>query len=374
MFEVYSLLNLTPDHAKGCLVWDQDGTCYLDLYGGHAVISVGHSHPHYIESLTKQLGKIGFYSNAVHIAPQKELAQLLGTLSGYERYQLFLVNSGAEANENAIKLASFYNGKKKVLAFSRAFHGRTSVAVAATDNRKILAPVNETENVVFADFNDEQGVIEAFKKHDFSSVIVEGVQGVGGVQIPSPSFLKTLEHLCKAHDALLILDEVQSGYGRTGKFFAHQWAGIKPDIISMAKGMGNGFPIGGILIAPKIKPQIGMLGTTFGGNYLACAAAKAVLEIMEAEQLMTNALEMGTYLVDRLSEVKGIKAVRAKGLMVGIELHEPCASLRQILIEKYHILTGNASEPHTLRVLPSLTITKPEIDQFITALITELND
>lgn len=374
MFEVYSLFDLVPDHAKGCYVWDQKGVRYLDLYGGHAVISVGHSHPHYIESLTDQLKKIGFYSNSVHISPQREVAQLLGKLSGYEQYQLFLVNSGAEANENAIKLASFHNGKKKVLAFSQAFHGRTSVAVAATDNKKILAPVNETENVVFAHFNDEQGVKEAFEKHDFSSVIIEGVQGVGGVQIPSPSFLNTLARLCKEHNTLLIMDEVQSGYGRTGKFFAHQWVGIQPDIISMAKGMGNGFPIGGILITPKIKPQVGMLGTTFGGNYLACAAAKAVLEIIEAEQLMGNALEMGEYLVGRLSEVKGIKEVRARGLMIGIELNEPCVNLRRKLIEKHHILTGNANEPHTLRVLPPLSIAKPEIDQFIIALKSELND
>lgn len=374
MFDVYSLFDLTPDHAEGSYVWDIKGEKYLDLYGGHAVISVGHSHPHYVKAITDQLQKIGFYSNSVHVCGQRELADLLGVISGYPEYQLFLVNSGAEANENAIKLASFYNGKKKVLTFSKAFHGRTSVAVAATDNKKIVAPVNETENVVFVDFNDEKGVEKAFREHDFSSVIVEGIQGVGGVQMPSSSFLKTIGRLCKEHNAIFIADEVQSGYGRTGKFFAHQWADVKPDIISMAKGMGNGFPVGGILIAPKIKPRKGMLGTTFGGNYLACAAAKAVLEVMQSEDLMSNARKMGRYLVERLKEVDQIREIRAKGLMVGIELEAPCTELRRSLIERHHLLTGNASQPNTLRILPSLTVGKAEIDQLITALKEELND
>ncbi len=374
LFDVYSLFDLTPDHAKGCYLWDVKGEKYLDLYGGHAVISIGHSHPHYIKTITDQLQKIGFYSNSVHIAGQQKVADLLGELSGYPDYQLFLVNSGAEANENAIKLASFYNGKKKVLSFSRAFHGRTSVAVAATDNQKIVAPVNETENVVFVDFNDEEGVEKAFAEHDFSSVIVEGIQGVGGVQMPTNSFLKTIQKLCREHDTVFIADEVQSGYGRTGKFFAHQWAGVKPDIISMAKGMGNGFPVGGILISPKIKPQKGMLGTTFGGNYLACSAAQAVLEVMTKEELMQNAVEMGSYLMERLKEVHQIKEIRARGLMIGIELEKPCAEIRLKLIQKHHILTGNASQPNTLRILPSLTVEKPEIDALITALKEELNE
>ncbi len=373
LFDVYSLFDLTPDHAKGSYLWDDKGIKYLDLYGGHAVISVGHSHPHYIKIITDQLDKIGFYSNSVHVSTQQEVADLLGELSGYPDYQLFMINSGAEANENAIKLASFHNGKKKVLAFSKAFHGRTSVAVAATDNKKIVAPINETDNVVFVDFNDEEGVKKAFEEHDFSSVIVEGIQGVGGVQIPSPSFLKTIEELCREHNTVFIADEVQSGFGRTGKFFAHQWAGVKPDIISMAKGMGNGFPVGGILISPKIKPEKGMLGTTFGGNYLACAATKAVLEIIKKEELMQNASDIGTYLVEELKAVKQIKAIRAQGLMVGIELEIPCAEVRKALIEKHRILTGNASQPNTLRILPSLAVGKTEIDALILALKEELN-
>lgn len=373
LFDVYSLFDLTPDHAKGSYLWDDKGVKYLDLYGGHAVISVGHSHPHYIKTITAQLNKIGFYSNSVHISTQQEVADLLGELSGYSNYQLFMINSGAEANENALKLASFHNGKKKVLAFSKAFHGRTSVAVAATDNKKIVAPINETDNVVFVDFNDEEGVKKAFEEHDFSSVIVEGIQGVGGVQIPSVSFLKTIETLCNKNNTVFIADEVQSGFGRTGKFFAHQWAGVKPDIISMAKGMGNGFPVGGILISPKIKPKKGMLGTTFGGNYLACAASKAVLEIIKEEKLMQNASEIGAYLVEELKAVEQIRAIRAQGLMVGIELEIPCAEVRKALIQKHHILTGNASQPNTLRILPSLGVGKSEIDALILALKEELN-
>lgn len=374
LFDVYNLFDLSPKRAEGCYLWDDTDERYLDLYGGHAVISVGHSHPHYIRSITDQLKKIGFYSNSVHISGQQELAHRLEKLSGYPDYHLFLVNSGAEANENAIKLASFHNGKKKVMAFTQAFHGRTSVAVAATDNNKIVAPVNETENIVFVGFNDAEGVKAAFDEHEFSAVIVEGIQGVAGVQVPSKTFLKTIERLCRERDTVFILDEIQSGYGRTGKFFAHQWVDVQPDIISMAKGMGNGFPIGGILIHPKIKARKGMLGTTFGGNYLACAAANSVLEIMASENLMQNAAEMGDYLIGRLAEVDRIRDIRAMGLMVGIELDQPCAPLRQVLMEKYRILTGNASQPETLRILPSLTVGEEEIDQLITALKQELND
>ncbi len=374
LFDVYSLFDLTPVKAKGCYLWDDKSEKYLDLYGGHAVISIGHSHPHYVETISEQLKNIGFYSNSVHIAIQQEVATLLGRLSGYNDYQLFMVNSGAEANENAIKLASFYNGKKKVLAFSKAFHGRTSVAVAATDNKKIVAPVNETDNVVFAPFNDVDAVKQAFAEHDFSSVIVEGIQGVGGVQLPTDEFLKTIATLCQQNNAVFILDEVQSGYGRTGDFFAHQSSGVKPDIITMAKGMGNGFPVAGLLISPKIKPQKGMLGTTFGGNYLACAAALAVLEVMDAEKLMDNAVKMGDYFCYKLGEVEHIKEIRARGLMVGVELDQACAPIRLNLLKKHHILTGNASQPNTLRILPSLAVTETEIDALIEALKAELND
>ncbi len=374
LFNVYNLFDLTPVRANGCYLWDDKSHKYLDLYGGHAVISIGHSHPHYVETISEQLKNIGFYSNSVHISIQQEVADLLGRLSGYNDYQLFMVNSGAEANENAIKLASFHNGKKKVLAFSKAFHGRTSVAVAATDNKKIVAPVNESDNVVFAPFNDVEAVKQAFAEHDFSSVIVEGIQGVGGVQLPTDAFLKTIATLCQQNDAVFIADEVQSGYGRTGNFFAHQSSGVKPDIITMAKGMGNGFPVAGLLISPKIKPQKGMLGTTFGGNYLACAAALAVLEVIDAEKLMDNAVKMGDYFGCKLDEVDHIKEVRARGLMVGVELDRACAPVRLNLLKTHHILTGNASQPNTLRILPSLGVTETEIDALIKALKTELND
>lgn len=373
LFDVYSLFDLTPVRAKGCDIWDEKGKKYLDLYGGHAVISVGHSHPHYVKRISDQLHNIGFYSNSVHIAPQKKLAQKLGELSGYNDFQLFLCNSGAEANENALKLASFHNGKKKVVSFSQAFHGRTSAAVAATDNPKIVAPINETDNIIFLTLNDENALEKAFSENEISSVIIEGIQGVGGIQIPEPSFLKKIRLLCDEHKAALILDEVQSGYGRTGKFFAHQYAEVTPDIITVAKGMGNGFPVAGVLISPKIKPRKGMLGTTFGGNYLACAAAIAVLEIMEQEKLLQKTEELGAYLVEELSEIDNIKEIRGKGLMIGIELAEPCAKLRKDLIEKHHILTGTSSQTHTLRILPPLTVTKKEINQLIKALKLELN-
>lgn len=373
MFDVYSLFDFTPEKAEGCYLWDENGEKYLDLYGGHAVISVGHTHPHYVKTLSEQLQKIGFYSNSVHIPIQQQVADLLGELSGYPDYQLFLCNSGAEANENALKLASFHNGKKKVIAFSKAFHGRTSAVVAATDNKNIVAPVNETDHVVFVEFNNEEALEEAFAQNEISSVIIEGIQGVGGVQIPTDAFLQKIQSLCQAHNALFILDEIQSGYGRTGKFFSHQFSEVQPDIITMAKGMGNGFPVAGVLISPKIKPSKGMLGTTFGGNYLACAAAKAVLEIIKEEQLLENAKAMGAYLVAQLKGVQHIHEVRHRGLMVGIELDFPCAELRSKLLYQHKILTGNSSQKNTLRILPSLTVSSTEIDLFINALKTELN-
>lgn len=374
LFEVYNRFDFTPIKAEGCYLWDDQDRKYLDLYGGHAVISVGHSHPHYIKSLTDQLQDIGFYSNSVQLPLQEKVADLLGEISGYEDYQLFMCNSGAEANENAMKLASFHNQKKKILAFGRAFHGRTSAAVAATDNKKIIAPINETDNVLFTDFNDEQALVKAFRENEISAVIVEGIQGVGGVQIPTVSFLKTIEKLCKENNAVFIADEIQSGYARTGNFFAHQYAEVTPDIITTAKGMGNGFPVAGVLISPAIKPQKGMLGTTFGGNYLACAATLAVLEIIQKENLLANAQKMGAYLVDRLSEVSKIKEVRSRGLMVGIELEMPCAEIRKSLLRNHRILTGNAAQQNTLRILPSLTVSEKEIDQLINALKLELND
>ncbi len=373
LFDVYSLFDLTPVKAEGSYLWDDKGQQYLDLYGGHAVISVGHSHPHYVKTITEQLSNIGFYSNSVHIPIQEKVAELLGKLSGYNDYSLFLCNSGAEANENALKLASFHNGKKKVIAFSKSFHGRTSATVAATDNPAIVAPINETDNIIFVEFNNESELEKAFIENEISSVIIEGIQGVGGVQIPTTSFLKKIEKLCQQHNAVFILDEIQSGYGRTGKFFAHQYSDVKPDIITTAKGMGNGFPVAGVLISPKIEAKKGMLGTTFGGNYLACAASLAVLEILEKENLIENSKKIGDYLVNKLSEVQQIKEIRSVGLMVGIELEMPCAEVRNNLLWKHKILTGNASNKNTLRILPSLTITEKEVNLFINALKTELN-
>lgn len=373
-FNVYNRFDLAPVKAKSCYIWDDKGDKYLDLYGGHAVISIGHSHPHYVKALKGQVEKIGFYSNSVQIPQQDKLAELLGKISGYGDYQLFLCNSGAEANENAIKLASFYNNKKKVLAFSQAFHGRTSAAVSATDNKNIVAPVNESGNIIFSQFNNPEGLDDIFAENEISSVIIEGIQGVGGVRIPNPSFLKKLENLCRENNALLILDEIQSGYGRSGKFFAHQYTGIKPDIITTAKGMGNGFPVAGVLISPQIKPKKGMLGTTFGGNYLACTAAIAVLQVMEDESLMDNALKMGQYLTKNLQEFSNIKEIRGQGLMTGIALNGPCAEIRKKLLGKHHILTGSSSDKNTLRILPSLAVTSKEIDTFINALKAELHE
>ena len=365
-FDVYSIWDIEPVKAKGCSVWDTNGIKYLDLYGGHAVISIGHTHPHYVQLLKDQIDKIVFYSNSVINRLQDELSDKLGKLSGYDDYSLFLCNSGAEANENALKLASFKTGKKKVIAFNDAFHGRTSGAIAITDNPAIQAPFNMGHEVVFVPLNDILAVEEALKSDDVAAVIIEPIQGIAGVFPADIEFLQQLQTLCKKHGVILIADEIQSGYGRSGKFFAHQYANIKPDIISIAKGMGNGFPIGGILISPKFEAKEGLLGTTFGGNHLACAAAIAVLDVMKDEDLVNNAAEMGTYLQDQLKGCIGIKAIRGKGLMVGVELEPEYAGLRNKLLFENHIFTGGAKN-NVMRLLPPLSISKDEIDIFIQA-------
>lgn len=370
LFDVYPLFSITPEKAQGAWLWDDTGIKYLDLYGGHAVISIGHSHPQYVSALIAQLNKIGFYSNSVQNPLQERLAEKLGEVSGYIDYQLFLCNSGAEAVENALKIASFSTGRKKVIAFSKAFHGRTSGAVAVTDNPKIVAPFNAGHELVFVPLNDEAAFMQAFDS-SVSAVIIEGIQGVGGIQVPQDSFLQFLEKKCNANGSLLIVDEIQSGYGRTGKFFAHQYAGVNPHIITTAKGMGNGFPVGGVLIHPDIKPWSGMLGTTFGGNYLACAASLAVLEIIENEALMNNALQQGDYLMQELNKLVGIQQVRGRGLMIGIDLPEEKKEVRTNLLMKHRVFTGEA-KPNTIRLLPSLGIQKHELDIFLTALKEEL--
>ena len=366
LFDVYSLFNVTPVRAKGCTVWDDKGQEYLDLYGGHAVISVGHCHPHYVEALKAQLDKIGFYSNSVRNPLQEELARRIGEVSGYEDYSLFLDNSGAESNENAAKLASFHTGKDRIIAFRRSFHGRTSGAVALTDNPAIVSPFNAHHRETYVDLNDGDAVADELAKGGVAAVIVEGVQGCGGIHVPAAGFLQMLSRTCKKYGAALILDEVQSGYGRTGKFFAHQWAGIKPDIITMGKGIANGFPCGGILIAPQFQARKGMLGTTFGGNYLACAGALAVLDIIEQEGLMANALAVGDYIRESLPKSDRIKEVRGKGLMLGIEMNEPVAPLRQALLYDKHIFTGVAGQ-NMIRLLAPLCLTKAEADRFLEA-------
>jgi acetylornithine/N-succinyldiaminopimelate aminotransferase len=370
LFDVYPLFNITPAKAEGSWLWDEQGKKYLDLYGGHAVISIGHSHPHYVKSLTDQLTKIAFYSNSVQNPIQEKFAEKLGQVSGYTDYQLFLCNSGAEANENALKLASFVTGKKKIIAFKKAFHGRTSGAVAATDNPKIVAPFNAGHEIVFVPLNDESAFTAALDQ-SVAAVIIEGIQGVGGIQLPSDSFLQFLQKKCKDNNVLLILDEIQSGYGRTGKFFAHQFPNIKPDLITTAKGMGNGFPIGGVFIHPDIKPWSGMLGTTFGGNYLASVAGLAVLEVIEKENLLANAERTGNYLIHELAKFKEIKQVRGRGLMIGFDLPEEKTTVRTNLLFNHSIFTGEA-KPNTIRLLPSLTLKKEEADIFIHALKTEL--
>ena len=367
LFNVYPLVNITPVKALGAKLWDDQGQEYLDFYGGHAVISIGHSHPHYVQRLTEQLQNIGFYSNSVQIPIQTELAHKLGQVSGYEDYTLFLCNSGAEANENALKLASFHTGKSRVVAFRGAFHGRTSGAVAATDNPKIVAPFNAGHVISFVDY-DLLAVAEVLRGGDVCAVIIEPIQGVGGIIMPSDDFILGLSLLCGAHNVILIADEVQSGYGRSGKFFAHQHAGIRPDIISVAKGMGNGFPIGGILIAPTLNASYGLLGTTFGGNHLACAAALAVLEVIEDENLLAHATEMGDHLRTELLARAGAEEIRGRGLMVGIKYDFPIKDVRDKLLSEFHIFVGNASDPTVLRLLPPLNITKGEIDRFLEAL------
>ena len=366
-FDVYPLYPIEPVKGKGAHVYDAEGKEYLDLYGGHAVISIGHAHPHYVEALSHQVSQLGFYSNSVENSLQGRLAELLGKASGYEDYSLFLCNSGAEANENAIKLASFHTGKSKILAFGKAFHGRTSGAVAATDNPKIVAPFNRTENVVFVPLNDISAVEAELSKGDFAAVIIEGIQGVAGIHLPSEEFLQLLREVTRKYSALLILDEIQSGYGRTGRFFAHQYSGIRPDVITTAKGMGNGFPIGGVLISPDIKPWHGMLGTTFGGNHLACAAAIAVLEVMENENLVANAAEVGEYLLAELRKIPAAKDVRGRGLMIGFDVEGSGSEMRRRLLFEKGIFTGGAGAS-TVRLLPSLAITRDYADQFLNAL------
>ncbi len=366
LFDVYPLFDIEPVKAQGSWIWDKNGVKYLDLYGGHAVISIGHSHPHYVKMLEEQLHKIGFYSNSVKIPQQEELASKLGELSGYNDYSLFLCNSGAEANENAIKLASFHNKRKKVISFSKSFHGRTSLAVAATDDASIVSPVNQTDNIVFLPFNDESALDEHINE-EVCAVIIEGIQGVGGVNVPTDSFLQKLSALCKKSGAILILDEVQSGYARSGKFFAHQYSGIKPDLITIAKGMGNGFPVAGVLISPLFQAKHSMLGTTFGGNYLACAAAIAVLDIIKEENLIANALETGNYLMNELKKFEAVKEVRGLGLMIGVEFGFPSAPIRNKLLHEYKVFTGASSNKNTLRILPALNLKKAEADIFLEA-------
>ena len=366
LFDVYPLNNIEIVKASGSSVWDAEGTEYLDLYGGHAVISIGHTHPHYVQRLTDQLNKVGFYSNSVLIPLQNELAAKLGEVSGKTDYHLFLCNSGAEANENALKLASFYNGRKKVIAFKGAFHGRTSLAVSATDNPKIIAPVNETDNIIFLPLNDEAALTQAFDQYgsEIAAVIIEGIQGVGGIKEASIPFLQLIRSLCDQNNAVYIADSVQCGYGRTGLFYSHDYAGVEADVYTMAKGMGNGFPVAGISIAPKFKPWHGMLGTTFGGNHLACVAGLAVLEIMEQDNLMKNAEEVGNYLIKALKEIPEIKEVRGRGLMIGIELPDTLPNVKKDLLFKHKIFTGEA-KPNVIRLLPALNLTIAHADQFL---------
>lgn len=366
LFDVYPLFNITPVKAKGCNVWDSDGKKYLDLYGGHAVISIGHSHPNYIETISNQLSQIGFYSNSIQNPLQQQLAEKLGEVSGCDDYQLFLCNSGAEANENALKLASFITGKKKIISFKKGFHGRTSAAVAITDNPKIVAPINETENAIILPFNDIEATEEALKNGDVAAVIVEGIQGIGGIHVPEAEFLEKLKLLTEKYVAALILDEIQSGYGRSGKFFAFQYTDVKPDMITMAKGMGNGFPIGGVLIQNEIEPWYGMLGTTFGGNHLACAAAISVLEVIQDENLLKNSEEIGNYLMEKLSDMDADFELRGKGLMIGLEFKKPIKEIRQKLLFEHRIFTG-VSGQNIIRLLPPLSLTKQQADQFLTA-------
>jgi len=369
LFQVYPLQPIAITKALGSHVWDDKGTEYLDMYGGHAVISIGHTHPHWVKRIEDQLHAMAFYSNSVIMPIQEELAAALNKISGKKDYQLFLCNSGAEANENALKLASFHTGRKKIISFSKAFHGRTSLAVAATDNPSIIAPVNETGNIIFLPFNDVESLTACFAKQgdEIAGVIIEGIQGVAGIYEATTIFLQTIRALCDKHGAVYIADSVQCGYGRSGKFFAHDFAGVNADIYSMAKGMGNGFPIGGILIAPSIKAKFGLLGTTFGGNPLACAAALAVIEVMEKDNLMEAAAEKGKYLIEALTNIKGVKTVRGKGLMIGFEMEIGLEDVRKVLLNDYKVFTGEA-KPNVIRLLPSLSISSAEIDLFLKGL------
>ena len=365
-FDVYPLFDIEPVKALGSYLWDNNGQKYLDLYGGHAVISIGHSHPYYINNLKSQLDKISFYSNSVKIEMQNELSQKLGELSGYSDYDLFLCNSGAEANENALKLASFFNGRKKIIAFNKSFHGRTSLAVAATDDVKIVSPANQNSNIQFLPFNDEEA-LEWQINEDVCAVIIEGVQGVGGINVPTKSFLQKIKKLCDENNVVLILDEVQSGYGRSGKFFAHQYADVKPDLITVAKGMGNGFPIGGVLISPKFEAKHGMLGTTFGGNYLACASGIAVLDVIKNENLIDHAYKVGNELMNELRSFSSVREVRGLGLMIGIEFDIPTTEIRNKLVFDHHIFTGSSSNKNVLRLLPALNLGSEEIEIFLSS-------
>lgn len=367
LFDVYPLFDIEIVSGKGCHVYDAEGTEYIDLYGGHAVISVGHSHPHYVEALKRQAEKLVFYSNSVQNSLQVKLAEKLGRLSGYDDYQLFLVNSGAEANENAMKLASFHTGKARVISFGKAFHGRTSLAVEATDNPKIVAPINANNRITFVPFGDIAAVEAELAKGDVAAVIIEGIQGVGGVNIPSVEFWKALRAACDKYDVVMIADEIQSGYGRSGKFFAHQHSGVRPDMITVAKGIANGFPMSGVLISPKFKPVYGMLGTTFGGNHLACAAAIAVLDIFEQENLVENARRVGEHLLEKLREIPGIKEVRGQGLMIGLEFDYPVKDLRRKLLFEQKVFTG-ASGTNVIRLLPPLVLTEALADEFVVRL------
>lgn len=364
LFDVYPLFDINIVKGLGCHVWDDKGTEYLDLYGGHAVISIGHCHPHYVEMMTKQLQTLGFYSNSVINRLQQQVAERLGRISGYEDYSLFLINSGAEANENALKLASFYNGRTRVLSAQKAFHGRTSLAVEVTNNPKIIAPINDCGHVTYLPLNDLPAWEQELAKGDVCAVILECIQGVGGIKMVTPEFAQGLAAACKKYGAVLICDEIQCGYGRSGKFFAHQWLGIEPDLITVAKGIGNGFPMAAVLISPMFTPIYGQLGTTFGGNHLACTAALAVMDVMEQEGLVENAHVVGSYLLQELSKLKGIKEVRGRGLMIGMEFEEPIKELRLNLLKEQHVFTG-VSGTNVIRLLPPLCLSKAEADLFL---------
>ena len=364
LFDVYPLFDINIVRGLGCRVWDDQGTEYLDLYGGHAVISIGHAHPHYVEAISRQVGTLGFYSNSVVNDLQRQLAARLGPICGYDDYALFLINSGAEANENALKLASFANGRTRVVSFAKAFHGRTSLAVEVTDNPKIIAPINHAGHTTYLPLNDTAAMQAELRKGDVCAVIIEGIQGVGGIQLPTDAFLQALRQTCTETGTILILDEIQSGYGRSGRFFAHQYSGIRPDLITVAKGIGNGFPMGAVLISPRFTPVYGQLGTTFGGNHLACTAALAVLDVMEQEHLVDNAATVGTYLLDQLRTFPQIKEVRGRGLMIGLEFEQPVKELRTHLLKREHVFTG-VSGAHVLRLLPPLCLSKQEADEFL---------